>query len=44
MKKCPYCGSVNDKQATVCKRCKAAIAAEEPKEQPKKAVKKTEKE
>ena len=42
--KCPYCGFGNDKQATVCEKCRAGLPAEKPVEQPKKAEKKENKE
>lgn len=39
MKKCPYCGTMNDEQNANCEKCFAYIPAEKPKEQPKKAKK-----
>jgi len=44
MKKCPYCGEVNDDSAKNCVKCFAGIPAKEQKEQPKKAEKKSNKE
>ena len=39
MKQCPFCGNVNDDQASVCSRCKAAIPHEEQKRSDEKPVK-----
>ena len=38
--KCPYCGTANEEQNTICSKCFAGLPAEKPKEQPKKAEKK----
>ena len=39
MKKCPYCGHLNDDAATGCSKCKAGFPHEEPKEEkPVKAI------
>ena len=41
MKKCPYCGHLNDDTATGCSKCKAGFPHEEPKEEkPVKAINK----
>ena len=44
MKKCPYCGKEQDDSNVNCEKCFAFIPAEKPKEQPRKADKKPEKE
>ena len=42
MKKCPYCGTGNDDNATVCNHCYAGLPVQKQKEKPvKKAEKKT---
>lgn len=42
---CPYCGHKNNDSNTVCERCKATFPVEKQEEkQPKKAIKKNDKE
>ena len=39
MKKCPYCGHMNDDQAKGCQKCKAGFPQTEEKTEPVKASK-----
>lgn len=46
MKKCPYCGHINDDNATRCDRCYAGFPAEEKRQEgkPRRNEKKNDKE